>query len=344
MPMTLWKQGATAIATELAALSLLDKTVSDERLLAYFGLHAIAAAVATGMGWLLMPASLRSAPKSALALLYSFAFFIPGAGVIATVVVIHVAARFPKVVRAERFMEIVPPKFMTTEKETQTNSDIRAGYARRILGDPKESVDTKLRVLIALQDMRPKVAIPMLQGLLSDPAEDIRLLAYSMMDAWEKDITQRLQAAQTQLDQVAASGDGVGMFNANRRLAELYWEQVDTKLARGDLRTFALQRAKQHCEAALEQDAKSSGIWVLFSRVLIELNMDDAAMKTLKIARNTGGNEDELLQLAAQRAYAQGQFRDVQRVMKRLAERERVPHGWQQVVSFWTGTKVDVLV
>ena len=43
----------------------------------------------------------------------------------------------------------------------------------------------------------------LLQGLLADPAEDIRLLAYSMMDAWEKDLTQRIQKAQTQLDDAA---------------------------------------------------------------------------------------------------------------------------------------------
>ena len=78
-------------------------------------------------------------------------------------------------------------------------SDLRAADARRILKDPSLPLETRLRVLVALQSMRPKAAVPLLQGLLADPSEDIRLLAYSMVDAWEKDVTRQIQQARLRL-------------------------------------------------------------------------------------------------------------------------------------------------
>lgn len=340
----IWKQGATAVATELASLSLLDRSHDEAKLATYFLLHGVAAAVATGMAWLMLRRPFNKANFYAILLIYSFGFFIPGLGVVACVAVVLIASRFPKAMGVDRFVEIIQPKFMSTEKDKKTASDLRAGHARRILGDPRESVDTKLRVLIALQDMRPKVAIPMLQGLLGDPAEDIRLLAYSMMDAWEKELTTSLQQAQAQLEEAQAHGDEAMGFNANRRLSELYWQQVDTKLARGDLRIFALQQCKTHCEAALAVQPNAAGVWLLYSQALIELDMGALAKRTLKLAKNAGANEVDIAQLAASVAWSVRDYRGVAAHMSHIAGSNRVPYGLKQSARFWTGANVDVLL
>ncbi len=350
--MAVGKQLVIAVSTELAAFSLLGSSHESGVLLAYFGLHAIASLLVSGIAWRLLPAHLRQPWWSVLALLFSFAFFIPGLGVISMVLVIHVARRYPSVVGVERYVEIKEPQFHSNEKEKREQSDIRVSQARRILHDPNQSVETKLRVLIALQHMRPKVAIPLLQGLLADRAEDIRLLAYSMMDAWEKDITVRLQTAQTQLDAAVAKGaattdsrhdagfDKIGHINAHRKLAELYWEQVDTGLARGDLRTFALQKAKAHCEDALLLDALIGGLWLLYGLVLIELQQRDGAHRALLLARKAGMSDVQVMPHLARIAFDAGRYDEVQKWMGRLARQENLPHHLRNAVRYWIGNRM----
>jgi polysaccharide biosynthesis protein PelE len=344
-----WKQGAVAIATEMASLSLLDGGNSSARLLSYFALHGLASVMVTVLAWLLLPAHLKTPRWAVLALLFSFDFFIPGLGVISMVVVLHVATRFPSAIRAERYAEIVEPVFLSSEKEKREQSDVRAGHARRILGDPKQSVDTKLRVLIALQGMRPKVAIPLLQGLLADPSEDIRLLAYSLMDAWEKDITTRIQTAQGQLEAAQKAGSETTseehktqQINAHRRLAELYWEQVDSGLARGDLRTFSLGLAKSHCEAALPMDARVAGLWMLYSTILIELGEPAAAQRTLLLARKAGAPDTAVLPSLARLSFDDGDFVQAQTWMRRAGRAGHLTNTVRQCVRYWTGKSVDV--
>jgi polysaccharide biosynthesis protein PelE len=345
-----WKIGLLAISTELASVSLLTQGHDSLSLLAYFALHAVASALVTAIAWLLLPSKLRTPRWAVLALLFSFDFFIPVLGVVSMVVVIQLATRFPSAVLTERYTEINEPKFDSNEKEKREQSDVRAGYARRILRDPTQTVDTKLRVLIALQNMRPKVTIPLLQGLLADPSEDIRLLAYSMMDAWEKDITVRLQQTQARMPdapgdetRAVASGASESTFmrihqvNVHRKLAELYWEQVDTGLARGDLRTFALKQAKAQCEAALPLDGRVAGVWLLYSRILIELKNNEAAYRALLLARKAGMPDAQVLPHLARIAFDARRYDEVQKCMKRLSRAQHLPHSMRQVVRYWTG-------
>lgn len=335
-------RGLLALATEIASISLLDRSASDLRLASFFALHAVAAALASSLAWRVLPEHLRVPRLPILGLLFSVGFFIPGLGVVATVAVINVATRFPKAVTSERYVEISEPEFITTEKEKPVQTEIRVGDARRILRDPRQPVDTKLRVLIALQGMRPKVAIPLLQGLLSDPAEDIRLLAYSMMAAWEKDITQRLQKALTELSAARAQKEKTQTVNAHRRVAELYWEQVDTGLVRGDLRQFSLLQAKRHCEAALKLDANAGGVWLLFSEVLTELKETAAAHRTLLLARKSGIPDLVVLPMLARLAYEEGRYDEVAVWMKRTSRLGQMPLALHQVVRYWTHRSLDV--
>jgi polysaccharide biosynthesis protein PelE len=96
------KQLLVAITTELAAVTLLGNSRDALILVAYFSLHAVASVLVAGIAWGLLPAYLRKPWWSVLALLFSFAFFIPGLGVVSMVLVIHVARRYPSVVGALR--------------------------------------------------------------------------------------------------------------------------------------------------------------------------------------------------------------------------------------------------
>ncbi|MFO6383442.1 HEAT repeat domain-containing protein, partial [Pseudomonas aeruginosa] len=53
----------------------------------------------------------------------------------------------------------------------------------------------RLTAIFATRRMPGKEAIPILKLALRDPADDVRLLAYSMLDQKESRINQRIEAA-----------------------------------------------------------------------------------------------------------------------------------------------------
>ena len=326
---------SAAVSLETAALSMLSSTPTQLHLASYFSLHAVASAVAAWLAWVLLPANFKKPFVPAFALLWAFAFFIPVLGVTAILLVVQVAKRFPRILRTERYVTVRMPEFSGVQREATERSDLRAGDARRILKDATQPLETRLRVLVALQSMEPKAAVPLLISLLSDPSEDIRLLAYSMVDSWEKDLVQKIQRANAELAAARQSGSNALIVNTLRLLAELHWAQADTGLARGDLRRFALEHAKNYCEQVQLLDARAPGIWALYARILTELGQLTAAVKAIKMARRLRMPTAEAYSLLAQIAYSQHNFPAVRRYANMLPDDALLPSSVLRSAAFW---------
>ncbi|MFO1244522.1 MAG: hypothetical protein U1E71_04975 [Ramlibacter sp.] len=338
--MRAWLKILLALVAELCSLLLLDQALDFDSLAAYFALHALAAAVSAWLAFSLLPAQYRTPARPGYMLLYCFAFFIPVLGVLATVLAVQIALRFPKALRTERYVAVHMPEFSAVQRESTERSDLRAGDARRILKDWSLPLDTRLRVLVALQSMRPKAAVPLLQSLLSDPSEDIRLLAYSMVDAWEKDLTLQIQNARARLAEAREGDERAPLVNSLQRLAELHWLQADTGLARGDLRRFALEQAQKLCEDVLVLDAYVPSVWQLYAKVLIELDQLAAASRALELARKVRMPLQEIWPLMAQIAWLRRDLDGVRKYMSRLPDNAALPHGMRGVASFWRQRQV----
>ena len=166
-----------AVVAEALSLWLLDQPTELDSLAAYFALHGLASALSSWRVWLLLPATFRTPALPAFVLLYGLAFFIPVLGVVTMVVAAQLASRFPKALYVERYSAMHMPQFLEVQHEAPGRSDLRASDARRVLGDPTQPLDDRLRVLVALQHMRPKAVVPLMRSLLADPAEIDRILA-----------------------------------------------------------------------------------------------------------------------------------------------------------------------
>lgn len=354
----LWAKVTAATSLELAALSMLTNTPTSAHLASYLALHALASTVVAYLAWALLPGKYKYPLAPAYALLWAFAFFIPALGVTALLLVVQIARRFPRILRTERYVTVRMPEFSDVQREATEHSDIRASDARRILKNTYLPLETRLRVLVALQVMHPKAAVPLLMGLLSDPSEDIRLLAYSMVDAWEKDLAQQIQradkaladaqiATKKHLDEGADSTAQTPVANALRRLAELHWQQADSGLARGDLRRFALENAQKFCEQALLIDDNMQGVWRLYVHVLIELNQLEAAMHALNLARKLRMPAVEVWALMGQIAFLQRDFATVRSCAAELPTDQLLTPAVAATAAYWRRkhyTTVDVNV
>ena len=343
---SLWIKASAAASLEVAALSMLTNTPTLAHLAGYFVLHAMASTVVAFLAWALLPTRYKRPVAPAYALLWAFAFFIPALGVTALLLVVQVARRFPRVLRTERYVTVLMPEFSGVQREATERSDIKASDARRILRDTSLPLETRLRVLVALQVIQPKAAVPLLMGLLSDPSEDIRLLAYSMVDTWEKDLVQQIQRADQALVEAQAAAEQhidaetddtvqTPVVNALRRLAELHWQQADSGLARGDLRRFALENAQKFCEQVLLLDANVQGTWRLYTRVLIELNQLEAAMRALNLARKLKMPAVEVWALMGQISFLQRDFSAVRAYAAKLPADQLLAPSVAATAAYW---------
>ena len=335
-----WAKITAAVSLETAAVSLLGRTDSAANLTGYFALHAMASTIAALLAWVLLPGNHKKPFAAASALLWSFAFFIPILGVAAILTVVQIARLFPRILRTERYVKVGMPEFSGVQRESTQRSDLRAGDARRILKDTALPLETRLRVLVALQVMQPKAAVPLLMGLLSDPSEDIRLLAYSMVDTWEKDLVQKIQKTQLSLVDARKQDDRIPAINALRRLAELHWQQADSGLARGDLKRFALESARKFCEETLALDPDVPGIWHLYARVLIELGDLEAAMRAVRLARKLRVPVAEVWPLLGQIAYLQRDFEAVRKYVSLVPDDALLSPGIAGTTKYWRQRRV----
>ena len=331
----IWVKVSTAISLETVAITILGSEPSLLHLAGYFLLHALATTVVTWLAWVLLPNNYKTPILPVCALLWAYSFFIPILGVVAILVVVQIAKRFPKILRTERYVRVGMPKFSSVQREATERSDLRAGDARRILKDNAQPLETRLRVLVTLQSMDPKAAVPLLVSLLSDASEDIRLLAYSMVDSWEKDLVQQIQRSNTQLQEARDSGNNVSIVNILRRLAELHWTQADTGLARGDLRRFALEHAQKYCEQVHAIDTRAPGIWKLYANILIELGHLEAAVQAVKMARRLRMPITDMFSLMGRIAYLQHDYASVRRYANRLPDDGMLPSSVMRTAAFW---------
>ena len=337
--MTMWLKLTTALALEVGSLSLLTTEVSLASLLIYLGLHSSASALVVWVAWMYLPTPYKQPVGPACALLWVFAFFVPAMGGMLIFAVMHFALRFPHRVRSMRFVELRMPEFSEVQREATERSDLRAGDARSILKSTTLPLETRLRVLVAMQVMHPKAAVPLLLGLLSDPSEDIRLLAYSMMDAWEKDLVQKIQAAQAAYEAARQGGTPTAIVNALRQLAELNWEQADTGLARGDLRRFALENAAKFCENVLDIDTSMRGTWQLYTKILIELGQLEKAAMAIDFAAEfiPAGL---VWSLKGQIAYLRRDFDAVRLYASHIPAQELLMPGVAATASYWRTQRI----
>ena len=354
----LWVKVSAATSLEVAALSMLTNTPTLAHLAGYFALHAMASTVVALLAWVLLPTKYKRPVAPTYALLWTFSFFIPALGVTALLLVVQIARQFPRILRTERYVTILMPEFSGVQREATHRSDIKASDARRILKDTSLPLETRLRVLVALQVIQPKAAVPLLMGLLSDPSEDIRLLAYSMVDTWEKDLAQQIQRTDQALAEARTAAEQhpdtdtdnalqTPVLNALRRLAELHWQQADSGLARGDLRQFALENAQKFCEQVLLLDANVQGTWRLYTRVLIELNQLEPAMRALNLARRLKMPAVEIWALMGQIAFLQRDFDTVRACAAKLPAHQLLTPAVASTAAYWRRKhigKVDVHV
>lgn len=322
--------GLFATAFEAAGFwVLLGYGVEGKQLAAYLAAHFVASALAATLLVVVMPGASRQQPRMGFAFFFSLGFFVPVLGVPGLLVTGFLARLLRKEAAKEVFSTQAAPEYAPHDE--RVDAPHTHGPVRAQLSDPATPVETRMRALLSIQDLPSRVANPVIRSMLADPSDDVRLVAYGILDGREKRINARIQAARAQLE----GADPTGRLIADKELAELYWELVYQGLVQGDLQKHAAAQARAHFDAALAFAPDDAALWALGGRLAVFAGQYERAWHAFSRAIEFGLPEMRALPYLAEVAYRMRRFDRVRQLLGRIAQGAHTQR-MAQVIHFWS--------
>jgi tetratricopeptide (TPR) repeat protein len=275
-----------------------------------------------------LPRQYRRPRLPSLGFLTAFSFFVPVLA-FGGLLLAAVLARFiERPMKHHPFARVVLPEFADGAAAEQGGFGLGgvAARLRHATGNP----DARMKALLAVQAMPARLSNPLLQEMLSDSEDDIRLLAYGMLDAKEKDINRRIHERLRELP--AAAPRRVAMLR--KELAELYWELAYQGLAQGDLLDYVLGEARMHAEAARQQDTADNDSLVLLGKLAMRQGRVEEANGHFSAALANGVPHVRVLPYLAELAYRERDFDTTRRLLAQLPGNEQ-SSALEQVANYW---------
>lgn len=303
-----------ALMLELASLvSLLSASSELSLFLIYLGTHLVASLLLASAVWGLLPPGFRQPRVLSWALTFSLAFFVPVFGLVAILGGVLMGYLLPAVFRDEPFVAVDAPLFTPVPAPALTG--FRQEDLKGILSSPDTPVELRLQSMLTVRDMPTRSTGRVLRTTLGDASDDVRLLAYGILDQKEKAITQQIDRAMTLLE----SATDARRYRLYRRLAELYWELTFQDLVQGDIRELALRQAAVYLTQALSEKPDDAGMWLLRGRIfLIEEKLEEAETSFLK-CRELGLPPSRINPWLAELALFRGHYGRVRELMTSIS-------------------------
>jgi hypothetical protein len=315
------KLALPAIGFEAASLALLaGRDARLSTLLAYFALHGLACLLAAPAVYPLLPRRYAEPRGWVLAFLFACNFFIPLASLVCGALGLVLGVWLPAFSRGSDYGSVEAPRFDTHRNHEGTG--FRGGQVRAQLGNAAAPLDQRMKALVALQDTPAHATGELLRRLLADPADDIRLLAYGILDNKEKAVMSRIREAQAALD---GARDDAQRHAGHKRIAELYFELIYQDLVQGDMRRFAADQVRSHIALAHRHSSDDAGLWFMLARLELQARDVAAAQEALAQAEATGFARARLLPYVAELRFLQGRHAEVRRMFAELQPDAALP-------------------
>jgi len=232
------------------------------------------------------------------------------------------------------FESLQMPEF---DQHQRRQGHFRHAGLRSFLGNIHAPIQSRLRAMVALQYVSGRTASPLLRTVLSDPSEDLRLLAYGMLDTLEKRVNSSIDAEMGTLRAAQAEGGNAGLrtLESAQRLSDLYWELIYQDLVQGDLRKHAIQESLRYCDWVLAEQADNAQLCLRRGRLLHEQKRPDEAAQAYAQARELGLPATRVLPYQAELCFDRKDFAQAHALMQELGQWSALPR-LRPVVDYWS--------
>lgn len=264
--------------------------------------QAVAALLAGGFVTCALPASYRDR-RGVFGHIALATFFLPVAGMVVVMGVLLMGYLFPPPRESLSAGRVETPGFVS-----HLVARVRHGAGMRLrarLRNVQGERDDRVAALISVQALPSRVTSEIARDLLADPVEEVRLLAYGILDGMEKRIMQQIFVMR---DRHEAAEDDDERAHACVCLAQLYWELIYQNLVRGEVLRFTLERVEKFARDALEQHEDDASMWYLLGRCALMRENPDVAEMHLRQAQFHSFPTERLLPWLAEAAFQRRRY------------------------------------
>ena len=195
--------------------------------------------------------------------------------------------------------------------------------------------DLRLRVVLACRQLPGRLAVPLLRLALRDRVDDVRLLAYAVLDGREREIQTKIQGLLTRAGINDPSAADIPL-KIRSQMAELYWELVYQGLVEGELLSFSLEQVMNHAQTVLQASHGHPRMALLAGRALLMRRRFDQAKPMLEESLRRGLSIEVVGPYLAEIDFELRRPDDVRRQVKQFAESARLRPGLAMIVEKWT--------
>jgi hypothetical protein len=220
---------------------------------------------------------------------------------------------FPRLFRREYFRRVAAPEY--TPDRTYDLSRMRGGAARARLRDPSLEPAHRVAALMAIAGSTTPATGPLLREMLADPVDDLRLLAYGLLDRREKAISERLIRERALLADIT---DPIEQRATAARVAQLFWELVYQDLVQGDMANYALEQARRHALLAVEgrgAGAVTASAWLLLAKINLHQRETRGVEQALGAAQSLGLPRRTIVPYLAELRFLEGRYAEIPALM-----------------------------
>ena len=331
------KFGLSALLLEIAAWSgpLFWFAQSDAALIGYLLTHALASVL---LAFFALPLLMQKTAKprwAVVSLIATISYAVPVGGFVGVVIALLVLRFYRSHEKAAAFDSVQLPEF---DLHQRSQGGFRQAGLRSFLGNPDVPVRSRMKAMVALQYVSGRLSTPLLRNVLNDTSEDLRMLAYGMIDTQEQRIN---RAIDHELEVLREGSDSDGKpttkaaLEAAEHLAELYWELVYQQLAQGDLRKYAIEESLRYGQMVLDQKPNDTLLWLQRGRLLHSNHQLDQAAACYEKALALGIPATRVLPYQAELHFARRNFVETQKTIQQLRPDGSLPR-LRAVIEYWT--------
>ena len=322
---------AALLAELIAFYGLGSIDAPDLALSAYLAAHAPASLMLALAVYALIPPA-RSKPRtSVLSLLFSCIFFVPVLGFVGVLAGALMRHLLPRLKAPQRFSAVRLPDLDIHESSEKSAAGFRQAGVRQFLKNERAPVPQRLRAMVALSHAPSRIGSPVLRELLGDSEDDLRLLAYGLLDSREKRLNADIHEAR---QRYAASRDAEQRSRVAHQLAALYWELIYQGLVQGDLLDYAVGEALRYSETALQTRGNDPALHLQHGRLLQQMGRLEEADAAYRRARELGLPASRVVPYLAELAFARRDFVQVRALLQTMQDWEGLSR-LQPVLKFW---------
>jgi polysaccharide biosynthesis protein PelE len=268
-------------------------------------LHIVSATIFPWPLWQTMPVRYRK-DRPILILLFLMCLLIPLVSGLGLLLSLSISSYYAKPVFKDLADTVQTPKLPENLVQIVQFSQYGGSSLFGLL-EASAAEEQRIKAVLKTRQMTDQEAIPILRVALLDPLDEVRLLAYSMLDKKEKNIDKEIHAQLQAMDNSVKEKYLLGHL----KLAESYWELSYLGLVQGQAKMHILQDAYTHIKQVLDDRPDDAEIWFLQARIALELELYDIAERSLLQALQLGMNKARVAPYQAELAFVRRRFDEI---------------------------------